>query len=82
MSQTIADFEFYAQDGDASGGTIAPEKGHMTDGNGQGFHMSTKVVKQSLRRHIFRMLNSAWGIGSISLGSYANNLPKSSAGIG
>ena len=58
MSQTFADFEFYAQDCDATGGTNTAEKGHTTDGNGHWLQMSTKVVRQRARRQVFSDLGS------------------------
>ena len=53
MSQTFADFELYAQDRDATRGTHTPDKGHTTNGDGQGLQMSTKVVRQSMRGERF-----------------------------
>lgn len=49
MSQAFADFEFHAQDGDASGGTHASEKGHPTDGDGQRLQMPREIVRQGAR---------------------------------
>src|SRR6266542_5472027 len=58
MSQTFADFELYAQDRNTTRGTNAPKEGHTTNGDGQGFQMSTKVVRQSTRRKVFSDLGS------------------------
>ena len=50
MSLTFADFEFHAQDRNATRRTHAPEERHATDGDGQRLEMLAKVVRQSPRR--------------------------------
>src|SRR5512146_2865471 len=56
MSQTFADFEFHAQDRNATRRTNAPNEGHATDGNRQSLEMSAKVVRQSAWQQIFSNL--------------------------
>src|SRR5512139_102002 len=56
MSLTFADFEFHAQDRNATRGTNAPKEGHATDGDGQRLEMLAKVVRQGARRKMFSNL--------------------------
>src|SRR5512139_1988438 len=53
MSQTFADFEFHAQDRNATQGTNASKEGHATDSHRQRLEMTMKVVRQSAWRQVF-----------------------------
>lgn len=59
MSQTLADFEFHAQDRNATRRTNAPKEGDATDGDGQKLQMSVKVVRQGAWRQVFSNLRGS-----------------------
>ena len=53
MSETFVDFEFDAQDRDATRGANAPNKRDTTDGDGHRLQMTMKVVRQRTGREVF-----------------------------
>src|SRR5215211_3021074 len=56
MGQTFADFEFHAQDRDATRGANASDKCYATKGDGQGLQVLTKVVWQRSSREVLSHL--------------------------
>ena len=56
MSQTFADFEFHAQEGNATRRTNAPEEGHATNRDGQRLEVLAEIVRQCPWRQMFSNL--------------------------
>src|SRR5574339_253178 len=56
MSQTFADFEFHAQDRNATRGTHAPNESHATDGDRQRLEVLAEIVRQCTWRQLLSNL--------------------------